>query len=154
LLRRTTLSEYKPKVVCFSCKFGWGYLTDEAPLSSEVENSIPIICTGKIDATHIINAFEEGADGVLILGCPEGDCHYQDGNYEAKKRVYLLRALLESMGIEKGRIKIELATDPEGKRIPKLVKEMSKELIKLGSSKRGAVAEKMPKEAIKARGGK
>ena len=148
------MSEYKPKVVCFSCKFSWGYLTDEATLSNEIENWIPIICTGKIDATHIINAFGEGADGVLILGCPEGDCHYQDGNYEAKKRVHLLRTLLESMGIEKGRIKIELSTDPEGKRIPKLVKEMSKELIKLGPVRKAKTVVKMPKEAIKARGGK
>jgi F420-non-reducing hydrogenase iron-sulfur subunit len=154
LLRRITLSQYKPKVVCFSCKFGWGYLTDEDTLSSKIENWIPIICTGKIDATHMIDAFDEGADGILILGCPEGDCHYQDGNYEAKKRVYLLRRLLESIGIEKERIRIELSIDPKGRRIPQLVKEMSKELAKLGPSKRGAAAEKMPKEAIKARGGK
>lgn len=148
------MSQYKPKVVCFSCKFGWGYLTDEDTLSSKIENWIPIICTGKIDATHMIDAFDEGADGILILGCPEGDCHYQDGNYEAKKRVYLLRRLLESIGIEKERIRIELSIDPKGRRIPQLVKEMSKELAKLGPSKRGAAAEKMPKEAIKARGGK
>ncbi|MBM3142504.1 MAG: hydrogenase iron-sulfur subunit [Chloroflexi bacterium] len=148
------MSQYKPKVVCFSCKFGWGYLTDEDTLSSKIENWIPIICTGKIDATHMIDAFDEGADGILILGCPEGDCHYQDGNYEAKKRVYLLRRLLESIGIEKERIRIELSIDPEGRRIPQLVKEMSKELAKLGPLKRGAAAEEMPKEAIKARGGK
>ena len=148
------MSQYKPKVVCFSCKFGWGYLTDEDTLSSKIENWIPIICTGKIDATHMIDAFDEGADGILILGCPEGDCHYQDGNYEAKKRVYLLRRLLESIGIAKERIRIELSIDPEGRRIPQLVKEMSKELAKLGPSKRGAAAEKMPKEVIKARGGK
>lgn len=148
------MSQYKPKIMCFSCKFGWGYLTDEATLSNKLENWVPIICTGKIDAAHITKAFEEGADGVLILGCPEGDCHYQDGNYEAKKKVYLLRVLLQSMGIEKERIRIELSTDPEGKGIPKLVREMSQELIKLGQSKRGVEVGKMPKEVIKARGGK
>ena len=148
------MSQYKPKLVCFSCKFGWGYLADEDTLFNEIANWIPIICTGKIDATHIMDAFEKGADGILILGCPEGDCHYQDGNYEAKKRVYLVRKLLESMGIEKERIRIELSIDPEGKRIPQLVKEMSKELIKLGPSKKAEAAEKMPKEVIKARGGR
>lgn len=149
------MSENKPKIVCFSCKFGWGYLTDEATLSKQIENWIPIICTGKIDTTDIINAFEQGADGVLILGCPEGDCHYQDGNYEAKKRVHLLSRLLEPMGIEKDRIRIELGTDPEGKRIPQLIKEMSQDLIKLGSSKTSAAAGKRPaKEMIKAKGGK
>jgi F420-non-reducing hydrogenase iron-sulfur subunit len=149
------MNEYKPKVVCFSCKFSWGYLVDEAVLSRRIENWIPIICTGKIDTTHIMDAFEKGADGILILGCPEGDCHYQDGNYEAKKRVYLLRKILESMGLEKERVKIELSSDPDGRRIPELVKEMKEELAKLGPRNRNAVAGKMPqKEAIKAGGRK
>jgi len=149
------MSEYEPKVVCFSCKFSWGYLEDEAVLSRKIENWIPIICTGKIDTTHIMDAFEKGADGILILGCPEGDCHYQDGNYEAKKRVYLLRRILESMGIEKERVKIDLSSDPEGRRIPELMKEMKEELAKLRPRKRDIMAGKMPqKEAIKAGGGK
>ena len=149
------MSEYKPKIVCFSCKFGWGYLTDEATLAKQIENWVPIICTGKIDTTHIISAFDEGADGVLILGCPEGDCHYQDGNYEARKRVNLVSRLLDSMGIEKARIRIELGTDPEGKRISQLVNEMSKDVAKLGPSKTKAAAGKTPaKEMIKTKGGK
>jgi F420-non-reducing hydrogenase iron-sulfur subunit len=149
------MGEYEPKVVCFSCKFGWGYLADEAALSREIENWVPIICTGKIDTTHIMDAFEKGADGILILGCPEGDCHYQDGNYEVKKRVYILRRMLEALGVEKGRVKIELSSDPEGRRIPQLVKEMREELAKLGPLKRNTGAEKMSqKEAIKAGGEK
>ena len=148
------MSEYKPKVVCFSCKFGWGYLTDEATLSSQIKNWIPIICTGKIDASHIVDAFKAGADGVLILGCPPGDCHYQDGNYEARKRVHLLKRLLEAYGIERGRLRIELSHDPDGKRIPQLVKEMSKDLARLGPLKREAVARSMAGEAAKARGGR
>jgi F420-non-reducing hydrogenase iron-sulfur subunit len=149
------LRQYKPKLVCFSCKFGWGYLTDEAGLSKQIDNWIPIICTGKIDATHMLDAFERGADGILVLGCPEGDCHYQDGNYEAKKRVYLLRRLLESMGIEKERIRIELSVDPEGIRIQQLVKEMSEDLAKLGPPKKStAVRKTSKKEAVKAGGRK
>jgi len=142
------LSKYKPKLVCFSCKFSWGYLTDEDALSREIENWVPLICTGKIDATHMLEAFKAGADGILILGCPEGNCHYQDGNYEAKKRVYLLRSLLESFGIEKERIRIELSTDPEGKRIRELVENMKRKLAKLGPAKKQSEA------AIEARGGK
>jgi coenzyme F420-reducing hydrogenase delta subunit len=148
-----TLSDYEPKVVCFSCKFSWGYLTDEDTLSSKMDNWVPLICTGKIDATHILDAFRAGADGILILGCPEGDCHYQDGNYEAKKRVYLIRRLLESMGIDKGRIRIVLSADPEGESIPKLVAEMRRDLAKLGPAKKRPVKERKPKEATKGRGG-
>jgi F420-non-reducing hydrogenase iron-sulfur subunit len=149
-----TLSDYEPKVVCFSCKFGWGYLTDEDTLSRKIDNWVPLICTGKIDATHIFDAFKAGVDGILILGCPEGDCHYQDGNYEAKKRVYLMRRLLESAGLEKERIRIVLSADPQGESIPKLVEEMKRELAKLGPSRKGPVKGRKPKEAIKGRGGK
>jgi F420-non-reducing hydrogenase iron-sulfur subunit len=149
------LNPYQPKVVCFSCKFCWGYLTDESTLSKEIENWIPIICTGKIDTTYMMEAFEKGADGVLILGCPEGDCHYQDGNHEAKKRVYLLRRILESMGIEGERVRIVLSSDPEGYRIAQLVKEMKADLAKLGPLKRDTVASKASqKETVKAGRGK
>ena len=149
------MSEYKPKLVCFSCKFGWGYLTDEASLSNQINNWAPIICTGKIDTTHMIDAFERGADGILILGCPEGDCHYQDGNFEVKKRVFILRKMLESVGIEKERIRIELAVDPEGSRIQKIVKEMTEDLAKLGPAKKGIPVRKTTKkETVKAGGRK
>jgi len=139
------LGDYRPKIICFSCKFSWGYLTDEAILSCEIENWIPLICTGKIDATQIMDAFKAGADGVLILGCPEGDCHYQDGNFEARKKVYLLRKLLKSWGIEEKRLRIVLSADPDGRTIPQLLHEMSRELTKLGPLKKvkmaGAVRE-------------
>ncbi len=126
------MKENEPKVVCFSCRFGWGYLAKEEEIAAQVKNWIPIICTGKIDTTYILNAFREGADGVLLLGCPEGGCHYQDGNIEARKRINLLYSVLESYGIESDRLRIHLATDPEGKTIPQLVGEMSDTVSKLG----------------------
>jgi len=148
------LSEHKPKVVCFSCKFGWGYLTDEASISAQTKNWIPIICSGKIDATQMMNAFRAGADGVLILGCPEGNCHYQDGNFEARKKVHLLRKLLEAQGIEKERLRIELSTDPDGRTIPLLVEKMSGDLAKLGPLKMVKPAGKVLEKAAEARRGK
>ena len=131
------MKHYEPKLVCFSCRFGWGYLADEDDLSRRVKNWVPIICSGKIDTIHILDAFNQGADGVLILGCPEGDCHYQDGNYEARKRVYLLKKVLEAYGIEPERLRIELSVDPEGITIPERVKELSDVVAKLGPIKRG-----------------
>jgi len=130
------MSDYEPKLVCFSCNFGWGYLTGGNGLSSQIKNWIPVVCSGKIDTTHILDAFKAGADGVLILGCPEGDCHFQDGNFEARKKVYLLHKLLEDYGIEKDRLKIELSTDPDGKRIHQVVKEMGESIGKLGPVKK------------------
>ena len=66
------MAEYNPKLVCFSCKFGWDYLTEEPGLASRIANWIPVVCSGKIDTSHILKAFRAGADGVLILGCSEG----------------------------------------------------------------------------------
>jgi len=134
------MSNFEPKLVCFSCRFGWGYVGDNAELSAQIKNWIPIICSGKIDSTHILDAFRQGADGVLILGCPEGDCHYQDGNFEARKRVFLLKKMLASFGIEPERVRIELSTDPEGKTIPQLVRDMSQTLKKLGPMKKTDLA--------------
>ena len=129
------MTEFEPKLVCFSCRFGWGYLAQDASIAAQVKNWIPIICSGKIDAKYIVNAFEHGADGVLILGCPEGDCHYQDGNLEARKRIHLLRKVLASFGIEPARVRIELSTDPGGTKIPEIVREMAAVLKQMGPIK-------------------
>ena len=129
------MKNFEPKLVCFSCKFSWGYLGNESTLSSQIKNWIPIICSGKVDTNHIVDAFKHGADGVLILGCPEGNCHYQDGNFEAKKRVHLLQRVLSAYGIEPERVRIEFSLDPEGKRIPELVRKMSETVKKLGPVK-------------------
>jgi F420-non-reducing hydrogenase iron-sulfur subunit len=125
------MKEFTPKLVCFSCKFGWGYLNGNG-YAKKLSNLIPVACSGKVDATHIIDAFKEGADGVLILGCPDKECHFQTGNYQARKRVLLLRKTLKEFGIEPGRLKIALSLDPEGTKIPVFIEEMKKEIESLG----------------------
>jgi F420-non-reducing hydrogenase iron-sulfur subunit len=60
---------------------------------------IRVPCTGKVDVLHILRCFEQGADGVSVVGCREGDCHYQTGNFRAKKRVEQARRILEQIGI-------------------------------------------------------
>jgi len=130
------MAEYNPKLVCFSCKFGWDYLSEEPGRASRIANWIPVVCSGKIDTSHILKAFRSGADGVLILGCSEGHCHYQDGNIQTKKKVLLLRKVLETFGIEPQRVEMKFSLDPEGKGIPALITKMGKNLIKLGPIKR------------------
>ncbi len=126
------MSDFEPKVVCFSCKFSWEYLADEDALASRIKNWIPVLCSGKVDAKHVMQAFRHGADGVLILGCPEGDCHYQDGNLEAIKRAYLLRNVLQSCGIEPERLRVTLARDPEGTTIPQHISAFGDTIRSLG----------------------
>jgi F420-non-reducing hydrogenase iron-sulfur subunit len=130
------MEEYKPKLVCFSCKFSWGYLSGSDALQSESKRLVPVICSGKVDTTYILSAFKGGADGVLILACPEGNCHFQDGNFRTEKRIFLLHKTLEPFGIEPGRLQIKLSSDPDGKSIPRLINEMKASLQKMGPMKR------------------
>ncbi len=126
--------EFTPKIVCFACKFGWGYLNSNG-YKKQLKNLIPVTCSGKVDTTHIIAALKEGADGVLILGCPEKECHFQTGNYQARKRILLLRKALKDFGIDSKRLKIELNIDAEGTMIPVSIEAMKKEIKNLGPLK-------------------
>ena len=67
---------------------------------------VRVPCTGKVDVLHLMHCFERGADGVYVVGCREGDCHYQDGNFRARKRVERAQALLESLGLGAGRLRM------------------------------------------------
>jgi len=128
------MKEFTPKLVCFSCKFGWGYLNANG-LEKQLKNIIPVTCSGKVDATHVIDAFRAGADGVLILGCPDTECHFQTGNYQARKRIMLLRKALKEFGIDSGRLQIALSIDPEGTQIPVAIEAMRKDIRNLGPLK-------------------
>ena len=130
------MEEFVPKIICFSCNFGWGYLPDRDTLAPEIENWVPVTCIAKVDSAYILEAFEKEADGVLILGCPEGHCHFEDGNFRTEKKVYLLKRVLEAYGIERERVKMIFSSDPDGSKIPELVNEMKGDLIKLGPMKR------------------
>jgi len=67
---------------------------------------IRVPCTGKVDVLHILRCFERGADGVYVVGCREGDCHYQSGNFRARKRVEQAQQLLDCIGIGGQRVRM------------------------------------------------
>jgi len=123
---------YEPKLVCFSCKFGWGYLKDPGDLEAGAGFSTPVECSGRLDALHLLRAFKEGADGILILACEEGHCHFQEGNFRTLKMLYLLQDVLAAHGIEKERIRMEFSRDPEGTSIPDRMTRMRASLSALG----------------------
>ena len=131
------MQAFSPKVVCFSCDFSWGYLSDHDHIASGTEHWIPVTCSSKVDTTYILEAFEKGADGVLILGCPQGRCHFEDGNLRTEKKIYLLQSVVEAYGIERDRIRMLSANDPSGQKIPQLIDEMKRDLVGLGPVKRG-----------------
>jgi F420-non-reducing hydrogenase iron-sulfur subunit len=74
--------------------------------NGEELKAIPIPCSGKIDILYLTKAFETGADGVAVLMCPEGECRYLEGNLRARKRAEAIEALLEEIGLGKGRVAV------------------------------------------------
>ena len=94
--------------------------------------AIRVMCSGRVDPGFVLKALREGADGVLICGCHPGDCHYQEGNVKALRRFALLQRLLEGLGIEPGRVRLEWVSASEGQRFAELVDDMTEEVRRLG----------------------
>ena len=96
---------------------------------------IRVPCSGRVDPLLIAKCFEEGTDAVLVAGCHPGDCHYSEGNNYSRRRFALLRALLDFMGIEKDRFRIEWVSASEGKRFANIISEFTDEITRLGPRK-------------------
>ncbi len=112
---------FEPKIVCFFCRWCTYAGADLAGTSRKQYPPNGVVvrvnCSGRVDPQHILWAFREGADGVLIGGCHPNDCHYQDGNYKTMRRVALLKPLLEQMGIEPERLRLEWISAAEGEKL-------------------------------------
>jgi len=93
---------------------------------------IRVPCTGKVDLLYILHAFEKGADGVYVVGCMEGDCHYSNGNFRARKRVEQAQRILDAIGIGGERTQMFNLSSAEGPRFAKIAEEMTERIRKLG----------------------
>ena len=93
---------------------------------------VPVPCTGKADAKYMLEALESGADGVMVVGCLEGECHYITGNLRARKRVERVKAILKEIGIEEGRVEMYNLSAGEGPRFAAIVEEFTERIIGLG----------------------
>jgi F420-non-reducing hydrogenase iron-sulfur subunit len=93
---------------------------------------IRVPCTGKVDAIHIMRAFEKGADGVYLVGCREGDCHYEKGNFRAKARVEQVRKTLDAVGIGGGRLQMYNLSSSDGPLFARFAEEMQARILETG----------------------
>jgi len=99
------------------------------------------MCSGRIEPVFILNAFENGADGVLVAGCHPGDCHYRSGNQHAEKRVEKTKKLLDLLGIGSDRLRLEWISAAEGEKFASVIKDFTEKLRVLGPSKLGQIVE-------------
>lgn len=95
---------------------------------------IRVPCTGKVDTLHIMRAFEKGADGVYVVGCREGDCHYNSGNFRAKKRVEQAARMLDTIGVDGARVRMCNLSSSDGPLFVKYAEEMHAKIVELGPS--------------------
>ena len=95
---------------------------------------IKVPCSGRVAIIHMLKALEEGADGVIVAGCLEGDCHYQSGNLRAKKRVIYVKEILEKIGMEPDRVAMYNLSAGEGPRFAEISREMTEKVKELGPS--------------------
>jgi len=93
---------------------------------------VRVPCTGKVDVIHMLRAFEKGADGVCVIGCMEGDCHYKAGNFRARKRVEQVQKILTTVGIESERVKMYNLSSGEGPLFAKYATEIHETVMELG----------------------
>ncbi|MEM2757871.1 MAG: hydrogenase iron-sulfur subunit [Candidatus Methanomethylicia archaeon] len=128
--------EFKPKIVGFLCNW-CGYAA--ADLAGNLRRLykvnlriVRVMCSGRVDPINIMSAFLNGADGVLIVGCHPGDCHYINGNYKAKAKVVLVKKLLSEIGINPDRLHIDWASAGEGDRFSSIVNNFVDRITKMG----------------------
>ena len=130
---------YRPTIVAFLCNW-CAYTGADLAGTSRLRYApniriIRVMCSGRIEPTFILKAFQQGADGVLVCGCHPGDCHYQEGNYKCLRRFKLIQKYTRQMGIEKERLQLEWISASEGKQFAELVNNMTKTLLVLGPAK-------------------
>jgi len=120
---------FEPKITAFVCNWCTYTGADLAGTSRlKYKPNIKMIrvpCTGRIDPVFIVKAFEKGADGVLISGCHPGDCHYNTGNFHARRRWVLFTELLNYMGIDSSRLFFSWVSASEGKKFVDVVSNVT-----------------------------
>lgn len=132
----TTAKQWEPKVVCFVCN--WCTYTGADLAGTSRLKQLPharlirVPCTGRIDPVFIIRAFEIGADGVLVSGCHPGDCHYNAGNFHARRRWVFFRELLHFTGISEERLHFSWVSASEGKKWVDVVNTVIEKIKSVG----------------------
>lgn len=127
---------FEPKIIAFCCNwcsYAGADLAGTGRLKyPENIRIIRIPCSSRVDPTLVMRAFQNGADGVMIAGCHPGDCHYDTGNYHTRKRMKLLRNLMEFMGLPSERLLVKWISGNEAERFKNTVEDFTEKLRKMG----------------------
>ncbi|MGD0010043.1 MAG: hydrogenase iron-sulfur subunit, partial [Terriglobia bacterium] len=133
---KTNSKNFEPRIVGFLCNW-CSYTGADLAGTSRMKSApnlriIRLMCSGRVDPSFILRAFQLGADGILVAGCHPGDCHYQEGNFKALRRVLLLKRILREFGVDERRLRLEWISAAEGEKFAKVSTEFTEELRALG----------------------
>ena len=134
--QHTVKPGFEPRIVAFFCNW-CTYLAADLAGTSRLKYApnvrvIRTMCSGRVDPQFVLDAFAHGADGVFIGGCHPGDCHYQEGNFKALRRFRLLKLVLQNMGIEEDRCRMEWISAAEGERVRTTINDMVEKVRAIG----------------------
>ena len=134
--KRPSALFWEPEIIVFCCSY-CAYSAAALAGSQRLQYSsgIRIIstpCTGKLESEHILEAFEKGIDGILVAGCLEGGCHFQEGNLRARKRTDRIRAMLDEIGVGANRLRMVNLSAAMAPTFVERVKEIVAEVTRLG----------------------
>ena len=131
---------FQPTIVAFCCNWcsyaGADLAGTNRPSYPAHVKIIRIPCSCRVNPMFILRAFQRGADGVILCGCHPGDCHYTTGNYYARRRMTLLVSLLDYLGIERERTRVEWVSAAEGAKFAATMEEFAETIRALGENRR------------------
>jgi F420-non-reducing hydrogenase iron-sulfur subunit len=120
---------------CHHCAYAAADLAGVLRLDYPAETKVvEIPCTGRLDLLEVLHTLEQGADGVLVAGCLEGDCHFQDGNLNARRRVEQIQEILAHIGLEPDRVKMVNLSAAMGRQFAEEADAMTLQIFELGPS--------------------
>lgn len=132
-------TEFKPKILAFCCNWCAYAGADLAGVSRfQMPTDVRVIrvmCSGRVPPELVIRALANGLDGVMILGCHPGECHYSEGNYLTRRRAHVLKRLLMYIGIEPERFQLRWVSAAEAAKFTAVVKEVTDKITALGPNR-------------------
>jgi coenzyme F420-reducing hydrogenase delta subunit/ferredoxin len=127
---------FEPRIIAFLCSWCSYTGADTAGIarikSPANIRAVRVPCSGRVSPELVMRAFDQGADGVLILGCHIGECHYDTGNHRAAKRLPILKSLLKFTGLEPERLRLDWVSASEGERFSRIASEFTEDVRALG----------------------
>jgi len=132
--------DWQPRILAFLCNW-CSYAGADLAGTSRIQyppnvRVIRVPCSGRINPVFIVKALRRGADGVLVSGCHPGDCHYQTGNYYARRKFTMLKNFLEYLGLEEGRVQFSWVSAAEGIRFAEVMEKVIDDVKNLGPAEK------------------